>query len=357
MNGLLDTLVETHGLERAQCVQLMREWQRIDSTRLLTLAREASTRVYGKDVYLRGLLEISNRCRNDCLYCGIRKGNSGVERYRLEPDAILGCCENGYALGLRTFVLQGGEDPWFTDERLCSLVREIRRRCPDAAVTLSLGERPYESYAALREAGADRYLLRHETADAAHYATLHPEAMSFENRRRCLRDLKALGYQVGAGFMVGSPGQTPEALAEDLLFLQELRPHMIGIGPFLPHHETPFAGHPAGSVELTLILLALVRLLLPDALLPATTALGTAAGDGLERGVLAGANVIMPNMTPPEERARYLLYDGKDPSSTEQLAAVAGRMRAIGYRAAFSRGDHASVQPAPVEQGETFSPN
>ena len=340
---LIERLVVEHSLEREQYIRLFCSWRDIGKDYLFALARETAAGVYGRDIFLRGLIEITNYCRNNCFYCGIRKSNRAVTRYRLNNSRVMECCRQGYMLGLRSFVLQGGEDPELTDECICALVAEIKQRYPDAAVSLSLGEKSYESYAAYRQAGADRYLLRHETADAAHYAELHPRAMSFESRLRCLRDLSALGYQVGAGFMVGSPNQTAETLAEDFLYLQKLRPHMVGIGPFIPHKDTPFAEEQAGSVELTLILLALVRLMLPEALLPATTALGTLDGACYEHGILAGANVIMPNLTPPTERALYQIYDGKNSMPADKISDIADRMAAIGYRAVMGRGDHVSI--------------
>ncbi|MDO4552106.1 MAG: [FeFe] hydrogenase H-cluster radical SAM maturase HydE [Bacillota bacterium] len=298
---------------------------------------------YGREVYLRGLIELTNYCGNNCLYCGIRAGNRRVRRYRLSPEEILACCERGYRLGFRTFVLQGGEDPAFTDSVLCPIVESIKSRWPDCALTLSLGERSRESYRRLREAGADRYLLRHETADREHYGRLHPAAMSFDNRMACLYQLKELGYQTGCGFMVGSPGQTTAALVRDLRFIREFEPEMVGIGPFLPHGETPFGDRPAGSLTLTLRLLALVRLLLPRVLLPATTALGTLHPEGRELGILHGANVVMPNLSPPEARENYMLYDNKLNTGAEEaggLEELARRLEKTGYQAVVSRGDH-----------------
>ena len=255
------------------------------------------------------------------------------------------CCENGYGLGFRTFVLQGGEDPFFTDERMTEIIREIKTRYPDCALTLSIGERSFESYRRFREAGADRYLLRHETADEAHYRKLDPENLTLANRKRCLRDLKALGYQVGAGFMVGSPGQTSAELAEDLCFLEELQPEMVGIGPFIPHHETPFAEAEAGSVDLTLFLLSVIRILLPKVLLPATTALGTLDPRGREKGLLAGANVVMPNLSPVKNRKQYDLYDNKictGEEAAECRECLARRVESVGYRLVTERGDAVS---------------
>ncbi len=340
LNGnSLDEVLMKETLSDEDIVFLLGLTEPEDCKKLQEAAYKKTTELMGNKVYYRGLIEVSNVCTVDCRYCGIRRSNTRAERYRLAPDEILDCCARGYARGLRTFVLQGGEDAWFTCERVESLVRQIKARYPDCAVTLSLGEHPKESYAAWRRAGADRYLLRHETADAAHYTRLHPAPLTLENRMRCLRQLRELGYQVGAGFMVGSPGQTAQTLAADLCYLRRLRPQMVGIGPFIPHHDTPFAGEPAGGAGLTLFMLALTRLLLPGALIPATTALNTVAGDGMERGILAGANVVMPNLTPPRQRSRYLLYDNKTTAPVEQIDAVTARIEALGYRVAVSRGD------------------
>ncbi len=298
--------------------------------------------VYGKEVYIRGLIEISNVCKNNCLYCGIRCGNPDCSRYRLTEEDVLSCCDEGYSLGFRTFVLQGGEDPYYTDEVLCTLLREIKDRHPDCAVTLSLGERSRESYRLLREAGADRYLLRHETADREHYRKLHPTELSFDTRMQCLKDLKELGYQVGCGFMVGSPHQTAEHLAKELKFIEGFQPAMCGIGPFIPHHATPFADQPAGSMELTLYLLSLLRLIKPNLLLPATTALGTIHPQGRELGILAGANVVMPNLSPASVRKKYELYNDKiftDAESAENKKELERRMDSIGYQIVTARGD------------------
>lgn len=299
---------------------------------------------YGDKVYTRGLIEFTNYCRNDCYYCGIRRGNLHARRYRLTKEEILECCENGYELGFRTFVLQGGEDMWYTDERMAEIIREIRSRYPDCAITLSIGERTKESYRLFREAGADRYLLRHETADEVHYGKLHPSRMSLAVRKQCLYDLKELGYQVGAGFMVGSPGQTAECLAKDLVFLRELQPQMVGIGPFIPHHDTKFAREQAGSVELTLFLLSVIRILLPKVLLPATTALGTVDPKGREKGLAVGANVVMPNLSPVRNRKQYDLYDNKictGEEAAECRGCLGRRVESAGYRLVNERGDAA----------------
>jgi biotin synthase len=317
--------------------------------RLYSLAREVQAKHFGKGVYKRGLVEISSYCRNDCNYCGIRSGNANASRYRLWDNEILAACAEGYRLGFRTFVLQGGEDPAFTAERVSDIVRRIKSAHEDCAVTLSLGEAPRATYAMWRVAGADRYLLRHETANDAHYRLLHPPSMDPGRRRRCLFELKELGYQVGTGFMVGSPHQTAARLAEDLAFISDLEPQMVGIGPFLPHRDTIYKDFPAGSVELTLRMTALLRLMLPDALIPATTALGTAAEDGRERGILAGANVVMPNLTPVKYRKSYLLYDGKICTGEEAAecgGCLALRMGGIGYELLVARGDHPQrIQP------------
>ena len=305
-------------------------------------AVETRKRVYGTEVFTRGLIEISNHCKNDCYYCGIRASNGSCERYRLTPDQIAECADTGYELGFRTFVLQGGEDGWFTDERLCGIIRRIKSAHPECAVTLSLGERSRGSYAALREAGADRYLLRHETADPEHYRALHPDSMSYDNRMRCLGDLRELGYTVGIGFMVGSPGQGPAQLAADLKFVERFRPEMCGIGPFVPHHATRYANEPGGTVELTCFLLSLLRLIQPNLLMPATTALGTIDPQGREKGILAGANVVMPNLSPQDVRAKYELYDNKictGEEAAECRGCLGSRMVSIGYRLVVDRGD------------------
>lgn len=298
--------------------------------------------VYGKDVYIRGLIEFTNYCRNDCFYCGIRRSNLEADRYRLTDEEILSCCEAGYELGYRTFVLQGGEDGHFTDDKICHLVGAIKAKYGDCAVTLSIGEKPRESYERYFAAGADRYLLRHETANAEHYRKLHPDELSLENRKRCLRDLKEIGFQVGAGFMVGSPYQTVETLYEDLQFLRELQPHMVGIGPFIPQHSTPFAQEKAGTLDMTLTLLSIIRLLLPHVLLPATTALGTIHPLGREKGILAGANVVMPNLSPKDVRKKYTLYDNKictGEEAAECINCLTNRISNIGYNIVCDRGD------------------
>ncbi|WP_278943225.1 [FeFe] hydrogenase H-cluster radical SAM maturase HydE [Anaerotruncus colihominis] len=342
MRGLIDALRRERVLPRAELAGLIREISDGDMPYLFDAARETARSRFGNRIYTRGLIEFTNYCRCDCYYCGIRRSNRQAERYRLTQEEILACCRAGYALGFRTFVLQGGEDPYFTDERICRIVSAVKSSWPDCAVTLSIGEKEHSSYRLYRKAGADRYLLRHETASPAHYRRLHPPEQTPQRRRQCLWSLKELGYQVGAGFMVGSPYQTPENLADDLLFLHELSPQMAGIGPFIPHHQTPFSAFPAGTLRQTLLMVALTRLILPNALLPATTALGTIAPDGRERGVLAGANVVMPNLSPVGVRKQYALYDNKictGDEAAECRACLQNRMRSIGYELAVDRGD------------------
>lgn len=301
--------------------------------------------VYGPKVFMRGLIEVTSHCRNNCLYCGLRR-DMRCQRYRLSKEQIIDCCRTGYELGFRTFVMQGGEDAWFTDERVCDIVRSVKSEFPDCAITLSLGERGYDSFARLREAGADRYLLRHETANPDHYALLHPADMHFDHRMQCLRDLRRLGYQVGCGFMVGSPGQTIDTLKQDLAFIDEFRPEMVGIGPFIPASGTPFEHEPAGSVELTLRLLAIIRVMHPRVLLPATSALGTMHPQGRERAIRAGANVVMPNLSPRDTRALYSIYNNKlatGSEAAESAADIRARMAAIGMQVPTERGDYVAA--------------
>ncbi|MDR1867623.1 MAG: [FeFe] hydrogenase H-cluster radical SAM maturase HydE [Treponema sp.] len=317
---------------------------RQEMEQLFSAARQARMPYYGNTVYVRGLIEFTNYCKNNCYYCGIRAGNKHISRYRLSMEQILNSCTLGHLLGYRTFVLQGGEDPFFTDERIVSIVAEIHRRFPDSAITLSLGERERESYERFFYAGARRYLLRHETANEIHYQRLHPAAMSLAHRKHCLFVLKDIGYQVGAGFMVGTPYQTAECLVEDLRFLEELQPAMVGIGPFIPHKETPFAQEPCGSIALSLRMIALSRLILPRALIPATTAMGTAAEDGRERALYAGANVVMPNLSPTSVRPLYALYDNKICTREEAAACrfcIEQRINTADMVLDMQRGDQA----------------
>ena len=339
----LDRLDRGELLTADEYLELIRHRDEVRD-RAAALARKKREKYYGNTVFIRGLIEFTNYCRNNCFYCGIRAGNNKCERYRLTEDEIASCADAGYSLGFRTFVLQGGEDPHFTDDALCGIVRRLKAEHPDCAVTLSVGERSRESCKALREAGADRYLLRHETANREHYEMLHPDSMSFDNRQRCIKDLKELGYQVGVGFMVGSPYQTDGDLANEMVYLRDISPEMVGIGPFVPHHDTPFAEYPAGSAELTTFLLSLIRLTLPDVLLPATTALGTVDPLGREKGILAGANVLMPNLSPAGVRNKYLLYDNKICTGDEAAACIEclkNRIKNTGCEIVTARGDHA----------------
>ena len=343
MKELIERLERERDLTNAEFAVLLDQSSGADRDFLFERARAVRDAHYGRKVYIRGLIELTNYCKNDCLYCGIRKSNASCERYRLTKEQILSCCESGYALGLRTFVLQGGEDGWYTDERMTDIVRAMRQAYPDCAITLSLGERGRESFKRLYDAGANRYLLRHETADEAHYARLHPVSMTLTHRLQCLRDLKEIGFQTGAGFMVGSPYQTTECIVRDFRFLQELKPQMVGLGPFIPHHATPLKDFPAGSTERTLLCLSIVRLLLPNVLLPATTALATIDGDGRIKGMNAGCNVVMPNLSPLEDRRKYLLYDNKASSgeeAAESLRALREHLAAAGYEVVIDRGDY-----------------
>ena len=338
----IDLLNREHRLDADQWEALFSTWTETDLSYAMTLAREIAVKRFGKKIYFRGIVEFSNICKNDCYYCGIRCSNRKVSRYRLSPEDILACCSEGYEAGFRTFVLQGGEDGWFHDERMCAIIRAIKERYPDCAVTLSLGERSKESYEKLYAAGADRYLLRHETADACHYRIIHPDSLSLENRLGCLQTLKEIGYQTGCGIMVGSPGQTPATLAKDMVYMQQFDPQMVGVGPFLPHQDTPFRNEKAGSVELTLLVLALCRIMLPNALIPSTTALGTVESEGRKLGVLAGCNVVMPNLSPAQVRKKYMLYDNKagtDLSPQEGIALLRRQMEEIGYEVVIGRGD------------------
>ena len=340
MKQLIDKLKTDRDLTDKEFLMLIEE--EYDAQYLYSAADEVRREYYEDKVYIRGLIEISNYCKNDCLYCGIRCSNKNAVRYRLTEDEILDCCSTGYKLGFRTFVMQGGEDRYFTDEVMCRLISEIKSRYPDCAVTLSLGERNRDSYQRLYDAGADRYLLRHETANDFHYSKLHPKNMELETRKRCLFDLKEIGYQTGSGFMVGSPHQKPENLVEDLRFLQELSPDMIGIGPFITHKETPFSKFDSGSLALTLKMVSILRLMFPRVLLPATTALGTIHPNGREMGLRAGANVVMPNLSPMASRKLYDLYDNKistGEEAAESVALLSERVRSAGYRVVIDRGD------------------
>ena len=343
---IITKLESTHSLSKKEYLALIQQRNPEITKQLQEKAVAVRKAIYGNKVFIRGLIEFTNICKNDCFYCGIRKSNSNCHRYRLTRQQILSCVEEGYQLGFRTFVLQGGEDPYFNDEKIFDIVSTIKSLHPDCAVTLSLGERSKKSYEKLRLAGADRYLLRHETATNSHYKKLHPKYQKLSIRKRCLRNLKALGYATGAGFMVGSPFQKEKHLAADLKFIEKLQPEMCGIGPFIPHQETPFKDFHAGSAELTCYLLSIIRLIKPDILLPATTALGTVSENGRELGILSGANVVMPNLSPVAVRKDYSLYDNKICTGDESAQCrfcLDKKIAAIGYETVIDRGDIASV--------------
>ena len=349
MKKLIDKLEKQHILSKEEYTTLIENFTPEISEYLFEKARNIRHEYYGHDVYIRGLIEFTNYCKNDCLYCGIRHSNKNADRYRLTKEQILECCKNGYELGFRTFVLQGGEDDFFTDDIIVDIIKSIKQSYPDCALTLSIGEKSYESYLAYYNAGADRYLLRHETADNEHYGRLHPHNLSPENRKRCLFDLKKIGYQVGSGFMVGSPYQTAKNLADDMLFIKKLQPDMVGIGPFIAQHDTPFHDKPNGTLELTLFMLGLLRLTVPNALIPSTTALGTISPNGRELGILAGANVVMPNLSPVSVRKKYLLYDNKictGDEAAECRYCMQKRMESIGYNIVISKGNAKSIRNA-----------
>ncbi len=339
---LIQKLNTENVLTKDEFVCLLSSYDRTDAEYAQKLAQKIAKEHFGNKIFIRGLIEFTNICRQNCYYCGLRAENSKASRYRLTKEDILECCREGYPLGFRTFVLQGGEDPHFDDALVCDIVKSIKKEFPDCAVTLSIGEKSRDTYNQFFDAGADRYLLRHETANHEHYSKLHPKNLNLANRKECLFNLKEIGFQTGCGFMVGSPHQTFETLAEDLLFIHELQPQMVGIGPFLPHKDTPFGKEPAGSFELTLFLLSLVRIMQKNVLLPSTTALGTIHPQGREMGILAGANVVMPNLSPVSVRKKYMLYDGKissDSESAQGLEELKERFKKIGYEIAVSRGD------------------
>ena len=340
---IIDTLYKQQTLSREELIFLLENRNEENASYIAELARKEAQKIYGTGVFPRGLIEFTNYCKNNCYYCGIRGGNHNAHRYRLTEDQILSACNNGYQLGYRSFVLQGGEDPYFDDQKMISIVSRIRKKYRDCAITLSLGERSYESYEKLFEAGGDRYLLRHETITPNLYQKLHPETMSLENREQCLWNLKKVGFHVGTGFMVGAPYQTLENLADDLLFIKKLDPQMVGIGPFVPHHDTKFKDFPSGTVELTTFLISILRLMNHHLLLPSTTALGTIDPKGREKGILAGANVVMPNLSPVAVRKDYSLYDNKictGEEAAECVGCLGRRMESVGYHLEFSRGDY-----------------
>lgn len=342
MRSLIDKLYKENNLDKDKMLELLNNMNDKHKEYLTEKAHETRMKIYGNRVFMRGLIEFTSYCKRNCVYCGIRAGNKKAERYRLSLDEILNCCETGHRLGYRTFVLQGGEDEFYRDEKIVEIVKTIKEKYPENAITLSIGEKSYEAYEKYYEAGADRYLLRHETASKSLYEKLHPNA-SFENRRECLWNLKKIGYQVGAGFMVGLPGQKNENFVEDLMFLKELEPHMVGIGPFIPHKDTALAHELPGTVETTTTLLSIIRLLLPKVLLPATTALGSIDPLGREKGLKAGANVVMPNLSPTNVREKYSLYDGKictGGEAAECRKCIEGRIIKAGFSLDMSRGDN-----------------
>ncbi len=342
MRKLIDKIYNTNTATAEEFYKILTEIGD-DREYLLEKARQTAQKTFGNKVYIRGLIEFTNYCKNNCYYCGLRCGNTKADRYRLTKEEILRCCENGYAAGFRTFVLQGGEDNWFTDEIMCDIISEIRKKYPDCAITLSIGEKSKEAYKSFFEAGANRYLLRHETADSGHYSKLHPENLTLENRMQCLKSLKEIGFQTGVGFMVGSPYQTMENIVNDLMFIKDFKPHMIGVGPFIPHADTPFKDEKSGDADLTVIILALIRLTNPKALLPATTALGTVESKGRQRGILAGANVVMPNLSPVDVRKKYLLYNEKlctNAEAAEGIQLLKAELDEIGYTVVTDRGDY-----------------
>jgi biotin synthase len=344
---LIDKLQETNHLEREEFLYVLRNICLEDLEYLKDKADQVRNETYGKRVFMRGLIECSNYCKQACNYCGIRAMNTNVDRYRLDKDTILDCAREGYRLGYRTFVLQSGEDPKFDDDLMCDIVSSIKQEFPDTAVTLSVGEKTKEQYQKYYDAGADRYLLRHETANKYHYEKLHPDSMSFRNRMECLQNLKEIGYQTGCGIMINSPGQTDETLADDLEFIASFKPHMVGIGPFLNHSETPFAGFDDGTINQTSVMVSLVRLLLPEVLLPATTALGTLDNKGREMVLKAGANVVMPNLSPTEQRVKYEIYENKICTGDEAAhcrGCIETRIHFTGYEVDMSIGHHKSVE-------------
>lgn len=342
MKELIDKLSKDNYLSKEELLYLLNNLDDESKEYLTNKAHETRMAHYGDKVFLRGLIEFTNYCKNNCIYCGIQAANKNAQRYRLTLEDILQCCSVGYTLGYRTFVLQGGEDPYFTDDRMVEIIHSIKDKYPECAITLSIGEKPYESYKKYFDAGADRYLLRHETASKRLYESLHPN-MSFENRIRCLYNLKEIGFQVGAGFMVGLPNQSNEDIVEDLMFLKKLQPHMVGIGPFIPHKDTILSKEKAGSLKATVTLLCIIRLLLPSVLLPATTALGSIHPLGREKGIKAGANVVMPNLSPTNVRAKYTLYDGKiciGDEAAECRRCIENRIIKAGFSVDMSRGDN-----------------
>ena len=340
----VERLVKGDRLNASEMGQLLSS--AVQDPTILQLLRENAVRTarqqFGLGIYIRGLIELSSYCKCNCLYCGLRRSNRDAERDRRTAEEVLECCKEGYKLGFRTFVLQGGEDGTHSDEWLEMLICQMRSLYPDVAITLSLGERSEQSYIRLKRAGANRYLLRHEAANAALYESLHPDGRGLQHRLMCAEALQRSGYQVGLGMMIGVKGQTIDHIVEDLMLIERMKPEMVGIGPFLPHKATPLGGEPAGDLNLTLATIAIVRLLLPKALLPSTTALATLTPRGRLEGILSGANVVMPNLSPSDVRAKYAIYENKaswGKEAAEGLEALERELESIGYHIDYSRGD------------------
>jgi biotin synthase len=339
---IIEKLYETNDASKEELLYLLDNIDENSKELLIKRAHETRMKYYGNKVYMRGLIELTSFCKKDCLYCGLRRHNKLADRYRLTLDEVLECVRKGDKLGYKTFVLQGGEDSYFTDEKMIEIIKAIKNEFPNNAITLSLGERSYESYKNLYDAGADRYLLRHESASKELYESIHP-GEPFEKRRKCLKDLKEIGYQAGAGFMVGIPGQTNEDLVNDLRFVKEFEPAMCGIGPFIPHKDTPLRDYDHGSLEKTVICLSIVRLLLPKLLLPATTALSSIDPNGRDEGLRAGGNVIMPNLSPMSVRKKYSLYDNKAyilDEDAEYRTMIGEKIKKAGFEVEETRGDN-----------------
>ena len=350
---LVTKLATERTLQAEELKELLLTEDEEQRTKLFRFAQQVTSLNFHNKIFIRGIVEFTNHCQRDCFYCGLRASNKNVSRYRMDKNEILVACKKGYALGFRTFVLQGGEDHYYSDAVMCDLISSIKHNHPDCAITLSLGERSYMSYKTMFEAGADRYLLRHETADSLHYSRLHPPSYSLKNRMECLWNLKEIGYQVGTGFIVGAPYQVPEYLVDDLLFTKELDPAMVGIGPFIPHKDTPFRHQESGAIEDTLRLIAILRLMLPRANIPSTTSLATLHPNGRQHGILAGANVVMLNLSPEEYRNRYTLYnkiEQTDSDPTNDLRFLNAQMRGLGYQIAVDRGDYIPEEFAPASK-------